>query len=217
MSRDDEIQIPIDPSTCPEGQEPPPSFNAPIEIVAPRPTRAVTSALVIDNYDLAAKLYSATLAARDNMTISRVGVTSLAEMIAEAQADFVDEFGELIQASFAVQKLVDLSYDVSESRGWHLADPRDLEVAQFQANTARELSELWEAWREGREKKPCDKADKMIALGLPVLTAEEEELADVVIRVFDYAKKCGIDMGRAILVKSLVNAGRPLRHGGKLA
>lgn len=43
----------------------------------------------------------------------------------------------------------------------------------------------------------------------------EEELADIVIRVFDIAAAEGIDLENAINKKHKINQKRPYRHGGK--
>lgn len=43
----------------------------------------------------------------------------------------------------------------------------------------------------------------------------EEELADIIIRVFDIAAAEGIDLEKAIKEKHEFNQKRPYRHGGK--
>ena len=90
-------------------------------------------------------------------------------------------------------------------------------VAVFFMNLHSEVSEAWESFRGGNLFKPCDKADKMAALGLPALTCAEEELADVVIRALDTSKAFGIDIERAVAAKHAYNRTREARHGGKLA
>ena len=45
--------------------------------------------------------------------------------------------------------------------------------------------------------------------GIPI------ELADCIIRIFDYCGKEGIDIFNAIMVKHKYNKTRPYRHGGK--
>jgi len=42
------------------------------------------------------------------------------------------------------------------------------------------------------------------------------ELADVIIRIFDYCGKEGIDINTAIHTKHEYNKNRPYRHGGKI-
>ena len=60
-----------------------------------------------------------------------------------------------------------------------------------------ELSEALEALRRGEEE----------ALG--------EELADVIIRILDYAETKGIDMAECLIAKATKNEGRPHLHGGR--
>lgn len=66
-----------------------------------------------------------------------------------------------------------------------------------------ELSEALEGIREGRA------SDK-----LPGFTAEEE-LADVVIRIMDYAAGYRLRVAEALAAKLAYNTTRPFRHGGK--
>lgn len=47
----------------------------------------------------------------------------------------------------------------------------------------------------------------------PSLTGEAAELADVLIRIFHYCGKRGIDLGHAVLTKHEYNISRPYRHG----
>lgn len=44
---------------------------------------------------------------------------------------------------------------------------------------------------------------------------EEVELADVVIRVMNYAKERGLDVASAMIEKAAYNKSRPYKHGGK--
>jgi len=92
-----------------------------------------------------------------------------------------------------------------------------IDVATFDANLTAEVAELWEAYRDGTLDKPCDKAAKMKALGLPELTCAEEEMADIIIRTLDTAEFWGLDISRAVKAKHLFNQSRPHRHGGKKA
>ena len=50
---------------------------------------------------------------------------------------------------------------------------------------------------------------------IPGVSALEEELADIVIRVLDLAEFRGYDLGKAIAAKLEYNKGRGYRHGGK--
>jgi len=90
-------------------------------------------------------------------------------------------------------------------------------VSVYLINLIGEVSEAWEAFRAGNLAAPCDKAEKMVAMGLRPLTCMEEELADVAIRVFDTAQAFGLDLQSAIEVKHAYNGTRARKHGGKLA
>ncbi|MFA4971227.1 MAG: hypothetical protein WC683_01350 [bacterium] len=50
---------------------------------------------------------------------------------------------------------------------------------------------------------------------LPGVPGVAEEMADVLIRVFDFCGERGIDLSRALRDKIEFNRGRPYRHGGK--
>ena len=84
-------------------------------------------------------------------------------------------------------------------------------------NIVGELSELWEAFRKHQLNEPCDKAAKMKELGLRPLTCLEEELADIVIRTIELAKKLGVEnIEECIHAKNEYNKTRSHKHGGKL-
>jgi NTP pyrophosphatase (non-canonical NTP hydrolase) len=68
-----------------------------------------------------------------------------------------------------------------------------------------ELSEALEGVR-----KPTLKSDK-----LPDFSIEEEELADAIIRIMDYASGFNLRVGEAVIRKMHYNAGRERMHGGK--
>jgi NTP pyrophosphatase (non-canonical NTP hydrolase) len=94
---------------------------------------------------------------------------------------------------------------------------RLVRAATYTANQHGEASEFWEAFRAGKLDQPCDKAEKMAALGLPMLTAAEEEIADELIRVLDKAESHGVNVAKAVAVKHLYNTSRPHLHGNKMA
>ncbi len=122
--------------------------------------------------------------------------------------------------SNSIREWARVVYQNAVDKGFHDGDDalseRD-KIGSWVSNLHSEVSEFWEAFRAGRLHEPCDKAEKMIALGLFPLTCAEEELADIVIRAFDDAEALGIDIERAISAKHEYNRTRPNRHGGKLA
>ena len=105
------------------------------------------------------------------------------------------------------------------AKGFRELDPpltREI-VSTFTSNLHGEVSELWEAYRAGKLSEPCDKAEKMKAMGLVPLTYAEEEIADIIIRALDTANAIGVDVRIALAVKHLYNTTRERLHGGKKA
>ncbi len=70
-------------------------------------------------------------------------------------------------------------------------------------------SELSEALEYAR-KNPNATSDH-----IPAFTGIEEELADVIIRIFDYAGQKNLRLGEAIFAKMEFNKTRPYKHGNK--
>ena len=70
-----------------------------------------------------------------------------------------------------------------------------------------ELAEAMEAYRIGNPS-----SDQ-----IPGFSKIEEELADVVIRLLDFAGGSGFDVDGAVAAKMAYNEQRPYRHGGKRA
>lgn len=68
-------------------------------------------------------------------------------------------------------------------------------------------SELGEATEAQRKALASDK--------LEGFTGEEEEYADVIIRILDHAGKKRLRLGEAVVLKMRYNAGRPFMHGKK--
>ncbi len=68
-------------------------------------------------------------------------------------------------------------------------------------------AEVAEATEAVRKKKVSDK--------IPEFSGQEEELADVIIRIATMAEEKKLRVAEAILAKMKYNEGREYRHGGK--
>lgn len=95
-----------------------------------------------------------------------------------------------------INQLVKEAHDTAIEKGWWEKDRNNYELIALMHS---ELSEALEAYRKGDEAH------------VP------EELADVLIRIFDLCGARGYDLERAVLRKMEFNKTRPYRHGGKLA
>jgi len=136
-----------------------------------------------------------------------------------------------------INTLVVLANTNSKSHGfWEGVDHNDPTVLGLKcALIHSETSELLEAYRKD-PKADCGKkfpdtysdaeedltfsggkfsggAQRLIPGGPIGLNLEEEELADIIIRVLDLAGQRNIDLGRAVLVKMAYNSTRPHKHG----
>jgi len=115
-----------------------------------------------------------------------------------------------------LNEIADAVHVLAWQQDWHKADENeDAFVERACNNLHDEVSELHEAWRNNELREPCDKAALMQELGIQPLTCIEEEMADIVIRVLDNARKLGVDIQSAVERKHAFNAQRPHRHGGK--
>ena len=110
---------------------------------------------------------------------------------------------------FTLNQLASKVYTIATAHGFHKGEyigGQTVErMAAFVANLHGEVSELWEAVRKNKLFLQCDKPIPM--------NCAEEELADIVIRALDTAASLGIDIGRAVQIKSAYNETRPYMHG----
>lgn len=109
-----------------------------------------------------------------------------------------------------LNQIRDEAHKLAKEKGWHSFEETN---NQFRMRAIllmhSELSELVELLRNETLHSQCDK---------PIdLTCEEEEIADVFIRAFDYCGRMKIDIDRAIKLKHDYNKTRSIRHGDKKA
>lgn len=107
-------------------------------------------------------------------------------------------------------------HQLAWEKGWHdTTETEDHFIERSCNNLHGEVCELYEAWRNNKLHEECDKADGMRDMGDIPLSCLEEELADIIIRALDCARKLNVDIGQAIYVKHIYNSSRTNRHGGK--
>ena len=131
-------------------------------------------------------------------------------MQADSGIIFVLNVFKRMEANMHIKECQKECFKIAVSKGWW---NEDRNVGELIALMHSELSEALEEYRSGRDfddiyyhpekpKKPE---------GIPI------ELADCVIRIFDFAESKGINLELAIMKKMAYNRTRPYRHGGKKA
>ena len=109
----------------------------------------------------------------------------------------MDEHLTMAQMQAAIHK-------TAREKGWW-DEPRETGTCFMLMVT--ELAEAMEGYREGNPH-----SDKIAPF-----SQIEEELADVIIRILDYAEHNSFEIEKALMAKKRNTEGRSYRHGGKAA
>ena len=92
-------------------------------------------------------------------------------------------------------------YDNAERHGFWSGTSLDNPLVKLALITS-EVGEAVEAWRKPGPSEHIEG-----------FTAQEEELADIIIRVLDMAGRYNLRLPAAVLAKMKFNVGRPMMHG----
>jgi NTP pyrophosphatase (non-canonical NTP hydrolase) len=116
----------------------------------------------------------------------------------------VDKYQEFEKAWNSIQFTM---HCIAKDHGWwEERHPDGVYIALMHS----ELSEALEALRHGNKQ-----SEKLKDWMGGHLSDVEEELADLVIRVMDYAEAMDLDIAQAIIAKAAYNMTRSHKHGGK--
>jgi NTP pyrophosphatase (non-canonical NTP hydrolase) len=110
-----------------------------------------------------------------------------------------------IAEATSLNLLCDIVNDWATKKGWNDASDDLSHKMEQIALMHSELSECVEYLRVTDQPAMDDK--------VPCLTGEAAELADVLIRIFHYCGKRGINLGEAVRLKHEFNITRPYKHG----
>lgn len=126
-------------------------------------------------------------------------LTSIARLIKEAYGNSRDHgFWDDYTSTLRAIELGTVRESSHEAQLKYILDVKLSKIALMHS----ELGEMTEGVRKPHQDEHC-----------PEFTSEEVELADTLIRAFDYAEAFGLRLEEAILAKMEVNAGRPYKHG----
>lgn len=109
------------------------------------------------------------------------------------------------KAAKAISYLMAKCHNTAVKKGWWEKGARN--DGELHMLIVTELAESFEHLRHDDRKSDH----------IPYYTGREEELADVLIRIFDYAKQQNLNLPGALIQKMKFNETREYRHGGKRA
>lgn len=123
----------------------------------------------------------------------------------EPNDDIINNEMDFEELRKGLNRGIEIAHNNAAEKGfWDNVDKRsDYNKAAFLMLMVSELGEACEAQRKNITKSEH----------IPEYTGEEEELADVIIRVFDYCGAYNLRLADAVIAKMQFNATRPRKHG----
>ena len=116
----------------------------------------------------------------------------------------LESFGSRPSGAVTISQMQELIHKTAIDKGWW-DEPR--QAPECICLMHSELSEALEGYRLGNP----------MSEKIAPFSQIEEELADVIIRILDYAEANSFEIEKALRAKMAYNETRPYRHGGKLA
>lgn len=104
--------------------------------------------------------------------------------------------------------MCDMSFENHVNKGFHT---ETLTLPHYVGMIVSELGEAIEADRT----VTLNKQSPVLSDKIPGFTLVEEEMADAVLRIMDYAGLNRLRLGEAIIAKHRYNTTRPFKHGKK--
>lgn len=132
---------------------------------------------------------------------------SLEIAVEQLTNEILSERLQRVEQEFVVstKRTMEVIHALAVSKGWW--EDGDRNFGELIALIHSEASEALEAWRHGNPQ-----SDK-----IPAFDGITEELADIIIRIFDTADRYEMPLAEAIVAKTKFNMTRSYRHGGKKA
>lgn len=132
--------------------------------------------------------------------VKHMGEITVIDMAKINELKGVEEYPDDLRVSDNLNELVAICYGNAKTAGWHKEISKEYEGYLKSTQLMLMVSELGECLEGVRKGKMDDHITNR--------TAEEMELADLIIRACDYAGRWNLDLGGAVIAKLEYNKSR---------